>query len=133
VARRASVTMVLLGSFLGYASTAVIKNDGGMAAKLTFALTHPSVLIGLAGMFFLLWCEMAKVKRADDLITRIVFTEEPLLKLSNRYFDASRPELFREMIANVRLVGGLLRKKVFFYNVGSLLFVLAITAFVAGF
>ena len=134
VARRASITMVLLGSFLGFAATGVLKTDGmNLHAKITFALTHPSIILGLAGMFFLLWCETAKVKRQNDFVSRIAFTDEPLNKLTAFYQKAGRAEVFSEMIKSIRLVGVLLRKKILFYNIGSLLFVLAITLYVAGF
>ena len=133
VARRASITMVLLGSFLGYASTTVIKNEGiGLQAKILYTLEHPSILLGLAGMFFLLWCETAKVKRADDFISRLVFTDNSVDRLATFYRASTGAEIFSEMLKNIRLVGQLLRKKVLFYNIGSVLFVISITVYVAG-
>jgi hypothetical protein len=133
VGRRASFTMALLGSFLGVASASITRSEpASLMAKLSFLLSHPSILVGIMAMAVLLISEIAKIKPSDDLLTRIGFSDEAISGLHNAYLNATINDLFGEMIKNTRIVGGLLKKKVRFYNAGSVLFVVSITLFACG-
>jgi hypothetical protein len=133
VGRRAAFTMALLGSFLGFISSPLVRNETSLSAKVAFLLAHPSFLVGIAAMITLLMAEIARIKRSDDLLTRIAFSSDDLDDLCLVYRDSSSEVLFGELIKNVRIVGGFLRKKVILYNAGSFLFVLAVILYVLGF
>ena len=65
-------------------------------------------------------------ERAFDIYSRL---------LKDRIIFLGTPinDLFAEMLQNIRIVGGFLKKKVWFYNCGSILFVIGVTLFVCGF
>jgi hypothetical protein len=133
VGRRASFTMALIASFLGFVSSPIVRGESTMAAKWSFVLAHPSLLIAIVAMLLLLAAEIARIKPSDDLLTRIAFSNDDPATLRQAYADASAEELFGEMIKNARIVGGFLRKKVVMYDVGAGLFVLAAILYVFGF
>jgi hypothetical protein len=133
VDRRAAFMMALLGSFLGVASAAITKGQfGSIEEKLVFLFTHPSILVGLVAMVVLLLSQIAKIKRSDDLLSRIGFSHDSVDELHRTYANAAINDLFGEMIKNARIVGGFLKKKVRLYNAGSILFVAAVVLFVCG-
>lgn len=131
--RRSSLLMVFLASFLGFAMSPMMKNaDASAAEKLRFALHHPSLAVGIAGMIVLLWSELARVRAADDLFTKIAFSDAELGPLQNQFAKTPIDPLFKEMIANTRIVGEVLRRKVRMYNAGSILFVVSVTLYALG-
>jgi hypothetical protein len=133
VGRRASFMMALLGSFLGVASAAITHGQPtSMATKLAFLLTHPSILTGIAAMGTLLLSEIAKISTSNDLFSRIGFSDEATPALQTIYRDATINELFGELIANARVVGSFLKRKVRLYNTGSVLFVVSVVLFLCG-
>ena len=133
VGRRAAFTMALLGSFLGVATASITRSQpASLEAKIWFLLSHPSILFGVASMIVLLISEIAKIKRSDDLLSRIGFSDEAIGGLQKTYNEATINDLFGELVKNTRIVGGFLKKKVRFYNAGSVLFVISITLFVCG-
>ncbi|ACA15504.1 hypothetical protein M446_0955 [Methylobacterium sp. 4-46] len=133
VARRSSLLMAFLASFLGFAVSPLMR--GGttpILEKAAFAASHPSLWAGVAGMVVLLWSELARVRRSADLFSRIAFAEDDLAALQERFVASPIDTLFREAIANLRVVGGLLRRKIRLYNAGVALFVLSVTLSVIG-
>jgi len=134
IGRRASLLMAFLASFLGFAISPLMKNaDTSAAEKLQFILLHPSLTVGIAGMIVLLWSELARVMRADDLFTQMAFSDVPIDPLQDHFIQSTIDSLFREMIANTRIVGGFLRRKVKMYNAGAVLFVVSVTLYALGF
>lgn len=86
IGRRSSLLMVFLASFLGVATSPLLKGtDAASSAKLTFALLHPSVPVAIVGMVLLLWLELARVGISEDLFTRIAFTDVELRSLQEQY------------------------------------------------
>ena len=75
----------------------------------------------------------ARVKSADDLFTKIAFSDEPIDPLKDHFVQSTIDPLFREMIANTRIVGGFLRRKVKMYNAGAVHFVVSVTLYALGF
>jgi len=49
------------------------------------------------------------------------------------YITSSSDAIFEEMIINMRGVGTLLRHKIAFYNVGSIIFVISIAFYIIGY
>ena len=126
--------MAFLASFLGFAVSPLVRNpEIGEAEKLHFVLRHPSLTLGIAGMVVLLWSELARVRRADDLFTKIAFSDVELGPLQDQFLTASIDLLFREMIANTRIVGEFVRRKVQMFNAGAFLFVVSVTLYALGF
>ena len=133
VGRRSSLLMAFLASFLAFAATPVLREQGTTAgSKMQFALSHPSILIGLLGMLVLMISELARIKASDDLFTKIAFTDADLAALSETYTTSPIGSIFHELITNIRVVGGFVKKKVFMYNTGCALFVLSVGLFVFG-
>ena len=133
VARRSSLLMAFIASFLGFAISPVVRAaDASGADKLVYVLRHPSLTIGIAAMIILLWSELARVQRADDLFTRIAFSDVEIGPLQDLFVASPIDPLFREMIANTRIVGGFLRRKVRMYNAGSILFVVSVALYAVG-
>jgi hypothetical protein len=134
VGRRSSLLMAFLASFLGFALSPLMRtSDTSVAEKLRFTLPHPSLAVGIAGMIVLLWSELARVRRADDLFTKIAFSDVELGPLQDQFVTSAIDPLFKEMIANTRIVGGFLRRKVKMYNAGAILFVVSVTLYALGF
>ena len=134
VGRRSSLLMAFLASFLGFAISPLVKSaDTSQAEKLRFVLLHPSLMIGIAGMVVLLWSELARVRRADDLFTKIAFSDLEIGPLQDQFVQSPIDPLFREMIANTRIVGEVLRRKVKMFNAGAVLFVASVTLYALGF
>src|SRR4051812_43838853 len=78
--------MAFLASFLGFAISPLLKNaDASAAEKLLFILLHPSLTTGIAGMIVLLWSELARVRRADDLFTKIAFSDLEIGLLQDQF------------------------------------------------
>ena len=126
--------MAFLASFLGFAVSPFVRNsDIAEVEKLQFVLRHPSLTIDIVGMVVLLWSELARVRRADDLFTKIAFSDVELGPLQDQFLTASIDLLFREMIANTRIVGEFVRRKVQMFNAGAFLFVLSVTLYALGF
>ena len=134
LSRRSSLLMVFLASYLGFVSSPLLKGEiATAAAKFEYALRHPSIVLGIAGILVLLWSELARTTESDDLFSRIVFTDHELGPLQNLYVSTSSDALFEHLIANMRGLGGLLRRKIAFYNIGSILFILSIASYVIGY
>jgi hypothetical protein len=134
VARRSSLLMAFIGSFLGFAISPLVRNaETSELEKLAYVLSHPSLTIGIGAMIILLWSELARVQRADDLFTRIAFSDSEIGALQDLFVKSPIDPLFREMIANTRIVGGFLRRKVKMYNAGSILFVVSVALYALGF
>ncbi len=134
VGRRSSLLMAFLASFLAFATSPVLKSaELTHAAKLEYALSHPSILLGIAGMAVFLWLELARVKPSDDLFTKIAFTELELGPLQEQYVSVATDPLFREAITSIRVVGGFLRKKIKMFNAGAVLFAASVTLYALGF
>lgn len=134
VGRRSSLLTAFLASFLGFAISPLVKNaDTSAAEKLLLILLHPSLMTGITGMIVLLWSELARVRRADDLFTKIAFSDLEIGPLQDQFVKSTIDQLFKEMIANTRIVGGILRRKVKMYNVGSIFFVVSVTLHALGF
>jgi hypothetical protein len=53
--------------------------------------------------------------------------------LQEQFVTSAIDPLFKEMIANTRIVGGFLRRKVKMYNAGAVLFVVSVTLYALGF
>ncbi|MGY2051626.1 hypothetical protein [Methylobacterium sp. JK268] len=133
VARRSALLMAFLASFLGFAVSPLMRGrPSPLAETAAFTASHPSLWAAVAGMVVLLWSELARVRRAADLFSRAAFTETDLAPLQDAFVEAPIDALFREMIANIRLVGALLRRKIRFYNAGVALFVLSVTLYGVG-
>jgi hypothetical protein len=133
VGRRASNTMIFLGSFLAFATSPLFHGEPATAeAKWRFALSHPSVLVGLLGLVVLLWSEIARVRRAEDMFSRIVFSDADLAPLRLRFVEAPIDDLLPEMIDMLRIAGTFLRRRIMFYNVGCVLFAVSVALFVVG-
>jgi hypothetical protein len=133
VGRRSSLLMAFLASFLSFAASPVLKgSDVASSAKMMFALSHPSILVGIAGMVVLLWSELARVHARDDLFTGIAFTDAELSSFQDKFVEAHIDAAFREFIANSRVVGRLLRTKIKLYNVGSVMFVICVSLYAFG-
>jgi hypothetical protein len=134
VGRRSSLLMAFLASFLGFALSPLMRtSDTSVSEKLQFTLSHPSLAVGIAGMIVLLWSELARVRRADDLFTKIAFSDVEIGPLQDQFVTSTIDPLFKEMIANTRIVGGFLRRKVKMYNAGAVLFVVSVTLYALGF
>jgi hypothetical protein len=134
VGRRSSLLMAFLASFLGFALSPLMRtSDASVAEKLRFTLSHPSLAVGIAGMIVLLWSELARVRRTDDLFTKIAFSDVEIGPLQEQFVTSAIDPLFKEMIANTRIVGGFLRRKVKMYNVGAVLFVVSVMLYALGF
>jgi hypothetical protein len=134
IGRRASLLMAFLASFLGFAVSPLVRNpEIGEAEKLHFVLRHPSLTLGIAGMVVLLWSELARVRRADDFFSRIAFSDADLGPLQDQFIATPIDRLFREMIANTRIVGDFVRRKVRMFNAGAILFVVSVTLYALGF
>jgi hypothetical protein len=134
LSRRSSLLMVFLASYLGFASSPVLKGEMATAsAKLVYALSHPSIVLGIVGVMVLLWSELARIRESDDLFSKIVFTDQKLDPLQTMYITASSDAIFEQLITNMRGVGTLLRRKIAFYNIGSVLFVASIAFYVIGY
>jgi hypothetical protein len=134
IGRRASLLMAFLASFLGFAVSPLVRNpDIAEAEKLRFMLRHPSLTLGVAGMVVLLWSELARVRQANDLFSRIAFSDAELGPLQDRFVQSAIDPLFREMIANTRLVGEFVKRKVKMFNAGAFLFVVSVTLYSLGF
>ena len=80
--------------------------------KLGYFLRHPSIVIGILAMALLLIGETAKIKNSGDLYSRIAFSDEPIKDLHQSFVGAPINELFAELMHNIRIVGGFLKKKV---------------------
>jgi hypothetical protein len=134
IGRRASLLMAFLASFLGFAISPLMKKaDATAGERLQFVLYHPSLTVGIAGMIVLLWSELARVTRADDLFTKMAFSDVEIGPFQDQFVKSAIDPLFREMIANTRIVGGFLRRKVKMYNAGAVLFVVSVTLYALGF
>ena len=134
IGRRASFMMALLGSFLGIAAGTIMhKQAASIPDKLLYLIQHPSIIIGIVAMAVLLLGETAKIQQSKDLWSRIAFSNESVTDLHQSFVGSSINDLFAEMIQNTRIVGGFLKKKVWFYNLGSILFVVGVILFVCGF
>jgi len=134
IGRRASFMMALLGSFLGIAAGAIMHQQAAtFGDKLAYFMRHPSIVVGIVAMALLLMGETAKIKNSSDLYSRIAFSDEPVADLHQTFVGTPINDLFAEMMQNIRIVGGFLKKKVWFYNCGSILFVIGVTMFVCGF
>jgi hypothetical protein len=133
IGRRAAFMMALLGSFLGFVSSPIVRSEASVAAKRDFLLAHPSLAVGIVAMVVLLLAEMARIKPSKDLLARIAFTEEDVKKLHDYYVESPVDVLFGDMIRSARVVGGFLRKKVFLYNTGAALFTFAVVLYVLGY
>jgi hypothetical protein len=81
----------------------------------------------------LLWSEVARVRDSGDLFSKIVFSDQKLGPLRTMYITSSSDAIFEEMIINMRGVGTLLRHKIAFYNVGSIIFVISIAFYIIGY
>ena len=57
-------------------------------------------------MIVLLWSELARVRRADYLFRKIAFSDVELGPLQDQFVTLAIDPLFKEMIANTRIVGG---------------------------
>lgn len=133
IGRRSSLMMAFLASFLGFAISPLMKNaDASAVERLRFTLDHPSLAVGIAGMIVLLWSELARVRRADDLFTKVAFSDAEIGPLQDQFVKSPIDPLFREMIANTRIVGEVLRRKVRMYNAGAILFVASVTLYALG-
>lgn len=134
VARRSSLLMAFLASFLGFAMSPLMRRETmSVDEKLSFIISHPSLLIGVSGMVILLWSELARVRKADDLFSRMAFSEFDIVQIQDQYITAPIDDHFREMIANIRVVGSFLRRKVKLYNSGAALFAVSVSLYVLGF
>jgi len=134
VGRRSSLLMAFLASFLGFALSPLMRtSDTSVSEKLQFTLSHPSLAVGIAGIIVLLWSELARVRRADDLFTKIAFSDVEIGPFQEQFVTSTIDPLFKEMIANTRIVGGFLRRKVKMYNAGAILFVVSVTLYALGF
>jgi hypothetical protein len=134
LSRRSSLLMVFLASYLAFASSPLLKGEIVTAgAKLEYALSHPSILLGIIGVMVLLWSEVARVRDSGDLFSKIVFSDQKLGPLQTMYITASSDTIFEEMITNMRGIGILLRHKIVFYNAGSILFVISIASYIIGY
>jgi hypothetical protein len=86
VGRRSSLLMAFLASFLGFALSPLMRtSDTSVSEKLQFTLSHPSLAVGIAGMIVLLWSELARVRRADDLFTKIAFSDVEIGPLQEQF------------------------------------------------
>lgn len=133
IARRSSLLMAFLASFLGFAMSPLMRRETASASeKFDFIIYHPSLLIGVGGMVILLWSELARVRKADDLFSRIAFSDTDIDQLQSQYIESSIDDLFREMIADIRIVGGFLRRKVRLYNAGAILFAVSVSLYALG-
>ncbi|MGH1574937.1 hypothetical protein ACRAWG_35245 [Methylobacterium sp. P31] len=133
IGRRSALLMAFLASFLGVATSPVLKGvDPASSTKVMFALSHPSIPVGIVGMVVLLWSELARVRTADDLFTRIAFTDVELGALQDQYVEAHVDALFRDSIVNMRVVGNFLRAKIKLYNAGCVLFVVSVSLYALG-
>lgn len=134
VSRRSSLLMVFLASYLGVVSSPLLKGELPTAgAKIEYVLNHPSVLLGIMGILVLLWSELARTTQSDDLFSRIVFGDHQLQPLQNMYLSLPSDALFEHLIANMRGLGALLRRKIISYNIGSILFIVSIASYVIGY
>jgi hypothetical protein len=134
LSRRSSLLMVFLASYLGFVSSPVLKGEiATSGAKLEYALSHPSIVLGIIGVLVLLWSELARIRPTDDLFSRIVFTDHNLGLLQSMYITESSDAIFEQLITNMRGLGALLRRKIAFYNIGSILFVISIAFYVVGY
>jgi hypothetical protein len=126
--------MAFIASFLGFAISPLVRSaDTSETEKLTYILRHPSLTIGIAAMIILLWSDLARVQRADDLFTLIAFSDSEIGPLQEQFISSPIDPLFSQMIANTRIVGGFLRRKVKMYNAGSILFVASVALYALGF
>ena len=134
VGRRSSLLMAFLASFLAFAASPMLRDQGtNTASKLQFAISHPSMFVGLVGMVVLLWSELARIQASDDLFTKIAFTEADLAPLRQTYTSSHIDALLEELITSMRVVGGFLRRKIALYNIGCALFAASVALFVVGY
>ena len=132
--RRSSFLIAFLASFLGFTASPLVRNaDASAAEKLGFVLRHPSLTTGLAGVVVLLWSQLARMRRADDLFTKIASPDAEPAPLQDQFVASTIDPLFREMIANTRIEGEFLRRKVRMFDAGAFLFVLSVTLYALGF
>ncbi|MEO5699176.1 MAG: hypothetical protein ABIS17_13635 [Casimicrobiaceae bacterium] len=131
---RCSLLLAVLASYLGFITSGLMHDGHTLSVdKLMYAVTHPSVLIGLAGIAVLAWAETGKIKRSDDLFAQLAFSDIELGKLHDTFNKSTIDELFGHMMANIRVVGGFVRHKVKLYNMGAMLFVVSICLYIIGF
>lgn len=83
-------------------------------------------------MSVILWSELARVKKSDDLLSRIAFSGEDLKKLQDQLVKCSDAAILGDMAANTRIVGGFLARKSQLLNFGTALFVLSVAFYAVG-
>src|SRR5689334_17546455 len=106
VGRRASFMMALIGSFLGIAAASIVRGEAlSLEMRLRFLAHHPSILFGIAALAVLMFGEIARIRRSDDLWTRIAFSDEPLQPIHEKFVTAPVNGLFGEVIQNTRILG----------------------------
>src|SRR3954470_2891451 len=95
--RRSSFVIAVLASFLGFTASPLVRNaDASAAEKLGFDLRHPSLTTGLAGVVVLLWSQLARARRADDLFTQIAFSDTEPAALQDQFVASTIDPLLRE-------------------------------------
>ncbi|MFY9627203.1 MAG: hypothetical protein WAK03_03480 [Methylocystis sp.] len=129
VDQRCSVLMVLSGSFVSY----LLTTQGGMAlnnADLMIYLLHRAPLaIGVCAFVAFYMSQSVRIKNNGDIISAIVFSNESLELVTQRFCSATGDEIFAEIISNQRLIGNILIKKGKFYHAGAFLFGLSAVVF----
>ena len=84
--RRSSFLIAFLASFLGFMASPLVRNaDASAAERLGFVLRHPSLTTGLAGVVVLLWSQLARMRRADDLFTKIASPDAEPAPLQDQF------------------------------------------------
>jgi hypothetical protein len=125
--------MGFLASFLAFASSSLVQSERATQTIIQFLLLHPSVCVGLTAIGALMWAELGRTRKSDDLFTRIGFGDGDYQGAQADFVAATIDELFRQMIANSRIVVEFIQRKIFWYNTASALFVFAVALFVFGY
>ena len=72
-------------------------------------------------------------RKVDDLFTQIASSDAQPAPLQDQFVASTIDPLFREMLANTRVEGEFLRRKVRMFDAGAFLFVLSVTLYALGF
>jgi hypothetical protein len=126
VDQRSSVLMVLSASFVSYLLTTKQFPVGQGADTVLNLLYRPSILISVAAFVSFYMSQCVRIKKQNDLISLIVFSEQDLTPLIERFRASSGEEVLEEVIRNQRLVGIILKKKAKYYSTGAFLFGVAV-------
>lgn len=96
VDQRSSVLMVLSASFVSYLLTTKQLAIGQGADTLLDLLCRPSILISVAAFVAFYMSQSVRIKKQDDLISLIVFSDHDLEPLIERFRACSGRKFLRK-------------------------------------